>query len=66
MANKLLRILRKHGHIEVPKDRKTSLKTPKNTSLKLQANSGRQYFHFGLQSCIKGLGTKYFKKFLIH
>ena len=58
VTNKLLRVLRKHGHIELPKDKRTLLKTPKNMSLKLQANSGGQYFHFGLQSCIKRLGTK--------
>lgn len=51
-TNSLLRLLRKHGHDELPKDRRTLMKTSRNISFELQSLGEGQYFHFGLESCI--------------
>lgn len=59
LSNKLLSVLRKHGHNELPKDRRTLLKTPRNTSLKLESVGEGQYYHFGLECCIKRLIETY-------
>lgn len=61
ITNKLLRLLKNHGHDDLPNDRRTLLKTTRNTSLKLQANSNGKYYHFGLETCIRYLVSRYFE-----
>ncbi|EFN89121.1 hypothetical protein EAI_12487, partial [Harpegnathos saltator] len=52
-ANKLLHILRKHSHIELPKDIKSLVHTPKSASINIKCVSGGHYIHFSLSSWLK-------------
>lgn len=52
-ANKLLHILRKHSHIELPKDIRSLVHTPKSASINIKCVSGGHYIHFGLSSGLK-------------
>lgn len=47
-ANKLLVILRRHGHIELPSDVRILLQTPRNASINFKSVGDGRYVHFGL------------------
>lgn len=50
VANELLHILKKNGHIELPNDVKCLLGTPRNVSSHIQSIANGRYIHFGLSS----------------
>jgi len=52
-ANELLAILRKHGHVDLPKDVRVLLKTPRNTSANIKCLGNGRYIHFGISSTLK-------------
>ncbi|XP_067204058.1 uncharacterized protein [Linepithema humile] len=52
-SNKLLQILRKHGHVELPTDVRVLVKTPRNTSATFISLGSGKYIHFGLASGLK-------------
>lgn len=52
-ANQLLRILRKHGHVELPTDVRLLLYTPRNASANIQCISNGHYVHFGLSTTVE-------------
>lgn len=47
-ANKLLLILRKHGHVELPSDVRTLLHTPRKASTEFKIIGSGYYIHFGI------------------
>lgn len=49
-ANKLLAILRKHVHTDLPSDVRALLLTPRNASLNIKSLGGGCYVHFGFSS----------------
>lgn len=53
IANKLLLILRKHGHIELPSDVRVLLQTPRNVSANFKIIGNGNYVHFGLSSALE-------------
>lgn len=53
-VNELLAILRKHGHVDLPKDARILLKTPRNASANIKSLSRTgHYIHFGIFSTLK-------------
>jgi len=50
-ANELLAILRKHGHVDLPKDMRVLLKTPRNASANIKSLGN--YIHFGISFTLK-------------
>ncbi|XP_024868247.1 uncharacterized protein LOC112452339, partial [Temnothorax curvispinosus] len=60
-ADKLLLILRKHGHNDLPQTCRTLMKTPRNISQNIVSVSGGRYIHFRLASGIKRSISKYCK-----
>jgi len=62
-ANKLLQILRKHGHIELPNDVRVLLRTPRNASLHIKSVAGGHYVHFGLLFSLEQ-SIKMYSKFI--
>jgi len=60
-ANKLLQILRKHGHVELPTDVRILFKTPRNASMNIKYLSGGHYVHFGISSGLKRSIKIYYK-----
>jgi len=52
-ANELLAILRKHGHVDLPKDVRVLLKTPRNASANIKSLGNGHYIHFGIASTLK-------------
>lgn len=63
-ANKLLQILKNHGHIELPNDVRILLQTPRNTSLRyIKSIAGGYYAHFGLLPSLKQ-SIKIYSKFI--
>lgn len=60
-ANKLLNIMRKHGHADLPKDVRLLLSTPRNASLNIKPLGDGSYMHFGLLSGLKRSIQVYFK-----
>lgn len=56
-VNKLLQVLKKHGHVELPNDVRVLLKTPRNTSVYIKSIGNGHYAHFGLlpslEQCIQ-------------
>lgn len=59
-VNRLLKLLRKHGHDDLPKSGRSLMKTPRNISSKIQNLScGGQYIHFGLASELQYSVKKY-------
>lgn len=63
-ANELLRILRKHGHIELPSDVRFSVRTPRNASVNIQSLSNGHYVHFGLVPALER-SIQMYSKFII-
>jgi len=56
-VNDILRILKKHGHFELPNDVRVLMETPRNASVNIKSVADGQYVHFGISSgleqCIK-------------
>lgn len=52
-ANELLRILRKHGHTELPCDVRALVNTPRNASVNIKRMGNGRYAHFGLTSALE-------------
>lgn len=52
-ANELLRIMKKHGHTELPNDVRVLVATPRNASVHISPVSGGHYIHFGLSSSLQ-------------
>ncbi|XP_067204218.1 uncharacterized protein [Linepithema humile] len=52
-VNELLTILRKHGYVDLPKDVRVLLKTPRNASVNIKSLDSGRYVHFGLFSTLK-------------
>jgi len=52
-ANELLAILRKHGHVDLPKDVRVLLKTPRNGSANIKSLGNSNYIHFGISFTLK-------------
>lgn len=52
-VNELLAILRKHGHINLPKDVRLLLYTPRNTSINIKFLGSGSYIYFGISSTLK-------------
>lgn len=52
-ANELLRILRKHGHTELPSDVRVLVNTPRNASVNIKHMGNGRYAHFGLTSALE-------------
>lgn len=55
-AKELLQILRKHGHVELPKDVRILVhhfSTPRNASMNIKCLSDDHYVHFGISSGLK-------------
>jgi len=63
-VNDMLRILKKHGHFELPNDVRVLMATPRNASVNIKSVADGQYVHFGifsgLEQCIKTY-TKFIK-----
>jgi len=63
-VNDMLRILKKHGHFELPNDVRVLMATPRNASINIKSVADGQYVHFGifsgLEQCIKTY-TKFIK-----
>lgn len=53
IANELLKILRKHGHIELPSDVRNLVKTPRNAYVKIKKLGNGHYVHFGIFSALE-------------
>ncbi|XP_070163480.1 uncharacterized protein [Polyergus mexicanus] len=55
IANELLRILRKHGHTELPSDVRVLVNTPRNgnASVNIKRMDNGRYAHFGLTSVLE-------------
>lgn len=49
-VNELLAILRKHGHVDLPKDVRVLLQTPRNVSRTFKCMDSGRYLHFGISS----------------
>lgn len=60
-ANRLLSILNKHGHIELPSDVRVLLETPRNASVNFRGVGSGRYVHFGLSSALERSIKIYFK-----
>lgn len=58
-VDKLLLILKKHGHSNLPETYRTLMKTPRNTFRNISSVSGGRYIHYGLASGIKLFISKY-------
>jgi len=58
-VDKLLLILRKHGHDDLPQTCRTLMKTPHNTFQNISSLSGGRHIHFGLASGRKRSILKY-------
>jgi len=52
-ANELLKILRKHGHVELPGDVRVLVQTPRNASINIKCMGNGRYVHFGVASALK-------------
>jgi len=53
IVNKLLFILRKYGHVELPSDVRVLLQTPQNASINFKVIGNSHYVHFGLFSALE-------------
>lgn len=53
IANELLAILRKHGHVGLPKDMKVLLQTPRNVYANIKSVGSGHYIHFGIFRTLK-------------
>jgi len=62
-ANELLRILRKHGHIELPSDVRVLVITPRNASVNIKCIGDGRYTHFSLTSNLER-SIKIYSKFI--
>ncbi|XP_029173431.1 uncharacterized protein LOC114942276 [Nylanderia fulva] len=60
-VNALLKILSLHGHSDLPIDVRTLMKTPRNTSYKIQPMNDGYYVHFGVTDGLKRSIAKYFQ-----
>lgn len=60
-ANKLLTIMRKYGHVDLAKDVRLLLSTPRNASLNIVPLGDGYYKHFGLSSGLKRSIQTYYK-----
>lgn len=60
-VNALLKILSLYGHSDLPIDVRTLMKTPRNTSYKIQPMNDGYYVHFELTDGLKRLIAKYFQ-----
>lgn len=58
-GNELLRILRLHGHVELPRDVRVLLHTPRNASATIILMSDGHYAHFGITSGLEIAIRKY-------
>lgn len=63
IANELLVILRKHGHVDLPKDVRVLLKTPRNVSSNIKSLGSGHYIHFGI-SYVLERSIKTYSKFI--
>jgi len=52
-VNKLLFILKKYGHVELPSDVRILLQTPRNASINFKVIGNGHYVHFGLFSALE-------------
>lgn len=59
-ANQLLRILRQHGHLELPKDVRMLIRTPRNACTNIKLIGNGRYIHFGISSGLKRSMKIYF------
>lgn len=57
VANELLHILKKNGHIELPNDVRCLLGTPRNVSSHIQSFANGRYIHFGFSSLERSIQT---------
>jgi len=53
IVNELLTILRKHGHVDLLKDVRVLLQTPRNASVNFKSVGNGRYMHFGIFSGLK-------------
>lgn len=56
---KLLKILRAHGHAQLPKNGKTILETPRNSGALIRTVEPGLYVHIGIEAGIKYILQKY-------